>query len=94
MFEIRWGDDKTIVVSGRFTASEMDQAMAFLETVAESVTVDFANLDYISSAGLGVLFVTHRRLTTAGHTFRVRNLNRTLRELFRISGFDRIFDID
>lgn len=94
MFEIRWGDDRTIEVSGRFTASEMDQAMAFFETVVDSATVDFVNLDYISSAGLGALFATHRRLTTAGHTFRVRNLNRTLRELFRISGFDRIFDIE
>jgi len=93
MFEIRRGNDGSVVVSGRFTAAEADQALAFLGAVTEDVTVDFAELDYISSAGLGVLIATHRRLTAVGCKLRVRSLNRNVRELFRISGFDRIFDV-
>jgi anti-anti-sigma factor len=94
MFEIGRSDDGTVRLVGRFTAAEVGQARGVLDTVSESVVLDFKDLAYISSAGLGVLIALHRRLAGAGHTVTCRNLNRNVGELFRIAGFNMIFDIE
>lgn len=94
MFDIRRGDDGSVLLEGRFTAGDADKAIAFFETVKDSVVVDFKDLLYISSMGLGILISVHRRLAPTGDTVRLRNLNPNVRELFRIAGFDRIFDIE
>jgi anti-anti-sigma factor len=57
------------------------------------ILVDFAALDYISSAGLRVLLATAKRLSGAGGSLRICNLNDTVREVFEISGFSTIFSV-
>ncbi len=64
-----------------------------LGEVSGSIEVDFAKLDYISSAGLGVLLGTQKRLSGMGHALTLVNLNAHIREVFRIAGFDRVFNI-
>jgi len=94
MLEITTGEDGTIRMKGRFDASQVDAATSALARVHEDRTVDCAELSYISSAGLGLLFATQRRLVDAGHEgLRLTNLNPHIREVFRIAGFDRIFTI-
>jgi anti-sigma B factor antagonist len=51
-------------------------------------------LEYISSAGLGVLLRTQKRLLQSGGGLRLVNPSRHIRDIFRYSGFDRIFQID
>lgn len=94
MFEVSRADDGAIQLHGRLDASRVADAAAVFSEVTESCTVDCAELNYISSAGLGVLFATQRRLAEAGKGLRLVNLNRHLREIFQIAGFDRVFDID
>jgi len=94
MFRIEQGDDGAIKLGGRLTAAEADEARRFLDTVTETVVLDFTDLAYISSAGLGILIALHHRLAESGHKVRVRNLNRNVGELFRIAGFSMIFDIE
>jgi anti-anti-sigma factor len=55
--------------------------------------VDFAKLDYISSAGLGVLLAAQKELSARGQGLRIINMNGHIRDVFRLSGFDQIFDI-
>jgi anti-anti-sigma factor len=93
MLEITTDDDGTIRLRGRLDASQVDAATDALARVASSCTVDFSELTYISSAGLGLLFATQRRLVDAGMGLRLTNLNPHIREVFRIAGFDRIFEI-
>ena len=94
MFDIWRNDDGTIALGGRLDASQAEAAREFLAPVTESVTLDFAELAYISSAGLGVLIAAQRRLAARGHGLRIRNLNRHIAELFEIAGFRAIFDIE
>jgi anti-sigma B factor antagonist len=94
MFEISDTENDTIALRGRFDASQVAEATAVFELVNESCAVDFSELTYISSAGLGLLFATQRRLVDAGKKLHLINLNPHIREIFQIAGFDRIFEID
>jgi len=94
MLEITTGDDGTIRLQGRLDASQVSAASAVFARVNGDCTVDFSELTYISSAGLGLLFATQRRLVDGGKGLRLVNLNPHIREIFQIAGFDRIFEIE
>jgi len=94
MFEITRDENGTISLQGRLDASQVDTARAVFNQVTESCKIDFAKLSYISSAGLGLLFGTQKRLVDSGGGLTLVNLNPHIRELFQIAGFDNIFDID
>jgi anti-sigma B factor antagonist len=57
------------------------------------VTLDLSGLEYISSAGLGVLLKTQKRLMATGGTLRMARASAHLREIFQYTGFDQIFEI-
>jgi len=94
MFEITRDDDGTVYLQGRFDAAQVSNAKDVLCLVDDSSVVDFAGLSYISSAGLGLLFATQKRLTDQKRELTLANLNPHIREVFRIAGFDNIFKID
>jgi len=94
MFEIRFGDEGEIVCAGRLDAAQCGKAQDFLDGVSDGGTLDFADLEYISSAGLGVLLKTQKRLVDAGAGLRIVNVNRHIHDVFRYSGFTAIFDIE
>lgn len=94
MFEITMGADGVVSVSGRFDASQVDKARDFLFSLTEGKTLDFSRLDYISSAGLGVLLAAQKRLNDRGHGLRIINLNNHIRDIFHFSGFDQIFEME
>ena len=93
MFEIKRDANGTISLHGRLDASQVDNARAVLGQVTESCEVDFAELSYISSAGLGLLFGAQRRLVDGGGGLTLVNLSPHIREIFQIAGFDNIFEI-
>ena len=94
MFDISNDGNGRIEMSGRFDASQADRARDVLNQVSDDCTIDFDALDYISSAGLGVLLGAQKRLVESGKTLRLVNLNRHIREIFHIAGFDHIFEIE
>lgn len=94
MFEITRDDDGTVHLEGRFDAAQVSNGKDVLCLVDDSCVVDFAELSYISSAGLGLLFATQKRLTDQNRELTLVNLNPHIREVFRIAGFDNIFKID
>jgi anti-sigma B factor antagonist len=93
MFEIRMGEQGEVVLSGRLDAAQCEKAMRFLDAVSAPRTVDLAALEYISSAGLGVLLKTQKRAMEGGQGLRLLNANKHIRDIFKYAGFDRIFDI-
>jgi anti-anti-sigma factor len=93
MFEIERNTDDAISLHGRFDASQVPRAAEVLDQITGSCVVDFAELSYISSAGLGLLFATQKRLVDGGAALKLVNLNPHIRELFSIAGFDHIFEI-
>ena len=94
MFEITTSDDGTIRLRGRCDASQVASAAPAFDGVSDSSAVDLSEQSYISSAGLGLLFATQRRLVDAGRGLRLIHLNPHILEIFKIAGFDRIFEIE
>ena len=94
MFAIDQGDGGVVVVSGRLDAAQAPTAQAFLDQVQGAVPVDCSRLEYISSAGLGVLLKTQKRLLASGGGLRLTGLKPHLRDIFTYSGFDQLFEID
>jgi len=56
--------------------------------------LDCSELDYISSAGLGVLIELHKRLVAAGQTLTLANLVPRVRNVFMYAGLDRLLNIE
>jgi anti-sigma B factor antagonist len=94
MLTIEGGGDGPVVISGRLDATQAAAAQAYLDRLGGVVTVDCARLEYLSSAGLGVLLKTHKRLLGAGGRLRLTEVNRLLQDIFSYSGFDQILEIE
>jgi anti-sigma B factor antagonist len=94
MFNINTDNNNTVHLKGRFDASQADIAKVEFNKVQESARVDFTELDYISSAGLGVLLMTQKRLMAKNHKLKLINMNNHVREIFKYARFDIIFEIE
>src|SRR5262245_6778561 len=93
MLDIRFGESGEIIISGRFDAAQEEKAKAFMSAVTGRRTVDFRGLEYISSAGLGLLLSVQKRLLESGGGLKLINMSRHIRDVFHYSGFDRVFEI-
>lgn len=94
MFDIEYDADGSIVCKGRLDAAQCEKAQEFMDAVGEAKTLDFSALEYISSAGLGVLLKTQKRLAADGAGLKIINVNNHIKDVFRYSGFNAIFDIE
>ncbi len=94
MFEIEFGDDGKVRCMGRLDAAQCVKAQTFMDSIADARILDFAGLEYISSAGLGVLLKTQKRLAETGASLKIINVNNHIKDVFRYSGFNAIFDIE
>jgi len=94
MLTIDFGPNGGVVIAGRLDAAQSPAAQAFLDQVDGTVTLDCLRLEYISSAGLGVLLKTQKRLMGSGSQLRLSGVNRHLQDIFVYSGFDKIFEIE
>ena len=93
MFDIQHTANGNVSLHGRFDAAQVEAAARVLNQIDGSCVIDFDDLSYISSAGLGLLFATQRRLVDGGATLTLINLNAHIREIFDIAGFDQIFEM-
>lgn len=75
-------------------ASEFQQALeAAINESDRIVILDCEQLTYISSAGLRVVLLTARALQRQNSKFAVCSLSEQIREVFEISGFDKIIPV-
>ncbi len=93
MFEIQLAEDGTVVMQGRLDAAQAVKAQTFLDKVEGQCVLDLEKLEYVSSAGLGVLLKTHKRLMGAGSGIKLVNVSHHIHDIFRYSGFDKLFEI-
>ena len=86
----------TIALEGRLdttTAPELEQEIkSSLDGVTELV-MDFAKLDYISSAGLRVLLAAQKQMQKQG-AMKVIHVNDMVMEVFEVTGFSDILNIE
>lgn len=93
MFEIETRPDGSCRLVGRLDAAQAPKAQAALDALSGPARLDFAGLEYVSSAGLGVLLKTQKRLLAVGGLTLI-NVNPHIQDVFRYSGFDQIFRIE
>ena len=94
MFDSRILDSGEIEFIGRLDASQVEKANSILQQITSSKTISFKGLEYISSAGLGILLSNQKRLNTLGYGLKLTNLNKHIRDIFNLTGFDKIFNIE
>jgi len=94
MFDIRRENDGCLRLSGRLDAAQVGKADEVLSQVEDSAVCDLGELDYISSAGLGVLVKTQLRLQPTGHRLRLVNVQPRVRPIFRYAHLDETFGIE
>lgn len=94
MFDIRRDPDGKIRFTGRLDAAHAERARETMSLAMPGCVVDLSGLEYISSAGLSVLLETQRRLVDAGRGLVLRNPSKHISDLFRVAGFDTIFEIE
>ena len=90
------GTNLEIALEGRLdtmTAPELEAVLNESMDGAESLTIDFSKLDYISSAGLRVLLSAHKAMSGKGG-MKVTNANEIVREVFEVTGFADILEIE
>jgi len=94
MLDIKMDSSENLLLIGQFDAAQVDKANEVFSTIDATRTVDFAELEYISSAGLGILLKTQKRLSKNGHELLLKNMNKHIREIFKFAGFDTVFKIE
>jgi len=91
------GKAHILTLSGKLDAvtapAYEQQVTALLDTAPCTLIIDFAALDYISSAGLRALLATAKRITAKGGQLCCANVTGTVKEVFDISGFSAILSI-
>jgi len=89
------GNTLNVLLEGRLdtmTAPELDNAVKDDLASVDSVVLDLANLEYVSSAGLRVILSIHKTMA-AKNGLVVKNPNETVSEVFEVTGFSDILDI-
>ncbi len=77
------------VSSARFE----EELLNIIQDTDRILVIDFAELNYISSAGLRVLLMLTDQASRCQVRYSLCSLVKPVRDLFRISGFDRIIPI-
>ena len=90
------GDELTIALVGRLDTTTAPLLEAELKSVLNGVTsliMDFAELEYISSAGLRVLLSAQKTMNKQGKMV-VRHVNETILEVFEVTGFTDVLTVE
>jgi len=90
------GDELTMAVEGRIdtiTSQILDMQINDELGKFTSLTIDFSDVEYISSAGLRVLISAQKKLD-GDASMRIVNVGDVVNEIFTMSGFDKILKIE
>jgi len=83
-----------IALKGRLDTTTAPQLEAELDLAGVSKLVfDFAELDYISSAGLRLMLSSQKVMNKQGSMV-LRNVNKNIMEVFEITGFSDILSFE
>lgn len=86
----------TVTLTGRLdttTAPGLEAEIKQSIPGVEKLVLDFATLEYLSSAGLRVLLAAQKVMNKQGEMV-IKNVNETIAEIFEVTGFSEILTIE
>ena len=89
------GTELEVALAGRLDTTTAPQLEAELKQSLDGVTalvLDFAELAYLSSAGLRVLLAAQKTMNQQG-TMEIHHVNETITEIFEVTGFAEILTV-
>ena len=90
------GTGLTIELVGRLDTNSASQFEADFEAGLDGIkdlVLDMTDLVYISSAGLRLLLKVQKVMNKQG-TMIVKNINQDIRDIFEVTGFDQLLNIE
>ena len=90
------GTELTVTIAGRLDTTTAPQLEAeFKQNIdgVEKLVLDFAGLEYLSSAGLRVILAAQKEMNKQGEMI-IKNVNDTINEIFEVTGFIDILTIE
>jgi anti-anti-sigma factor len=91
------GKELTMTVEGRIdTITSQDLEKEINEEIGsfDSLIMNFEKVEYVSSSGLRLLISTQKKLKEENIPFAIKNVGDAVNEIFKMSGFDKIFNIE
>ena len=90
------GTELSVAIVGRLdtiTAPQLEAEFKHSINGVEKLVLDFAGLEYLSSAGLRVLLAAQKVMNKQGEMI-LKNVNETISEIFEVTGFIDILTIE
>ncbi len=90
------GTECTVSLSGSLdsvTAPQYEKEMKQSIDGINSLILDFANVDYVSSAGLRAILETEKIMQTQGKLL-LKNVSEDVMDVFAMTGLDEIFTFE
>lgn len=76
------------------TAPLFEQEIDSLSDVGEGITIDCMELEYVASAGLRAILRLSKMVNAFKKPFRVINVQSQVYEIFEVTGFSDILDLE
>ena len=86
----------TVALEGRLdtlSSPELDTFLKKYYPVISELILDLEKLDYVSSSGLRVILTAHKKMEDHGKLL-IRNVNKLVKEVFSVTGFSGILNIE
>ena len=90
------GNILNVVISGRIDTATAPEVDAFVNENLDgvsSLTLDFKEVNYVSSAGLRVLLSLQKKMMAKGE-MKLINVNEAVCDVFEVTGFDEILTFE
>lgn len=85
-------------INGELDVAEADRVKEHLNNLVEEnpvdIKIDFTNLEYIDSTGLGALIGVLKRLKINEKDIYILNARKNVKKIFDITGLDKIFKVE
>ena len=96
IFQEKNGNALTVTLEGRLdttTAPALENTLKGSLDGINELTLDFAELEYISSAGLRVLLSAQKIMNSQG-SMKLKNVNEIIMEILEVTGFSEILTVE
>ena len=82
-------------VSGRLetiTAPQLDAEIQAVPEEVKELVMEISALEYVSSAGLRVFLMAHKKMKSRGGAMKISGANASVKKVFDITGFSPILN--